>query len=115
MSSFDFGLQFLDTDHMTYQGKRRDANFWIENAAVEWPEAQAPFHTVARLTLLAKSELSADALRGRLHRRCQKLHGGQRPGRRHQPRAVARGRGEPKCSSGQGSQQVEDSGMRGGT
>ena len=61
MSSFDFGLQFLDTDHMTYQGKRRDANFWIENAAVEWPEAQAPFHTVARLTLLAKSELSADA------------------------------------------------------
>ena len=54
-------------------------------------------------------------LRGRLHRRCQKLHGGQRPGRRHQPRAVARGRGEPKCSSGQGSQQVEDSGMRGGT
>jgi hypothetical protein len=61
MSSFDFGLQFLDTDHMTYQGKHRDANFWIENAAVEWPEAQAPFHTVARLTLLAKSQLSADA------------------------------------------------------
>ena len=61
MSSFDFGLQFLDTDRMTYQGKRRDANFWIENAAVEWPEAQAPFHTVARLTLLPKSQLSAEA------------------------------------------------------
>jgi hypothetical protein len=61
MSSFDFGLQFLDPDQMTYQGKRCDANFWTENAAVEWPEAQAPFHTVARLTLLAKSELSADA------------------------------------------------------
>jgi hypothetical protein len=61
MSSFDFGLQFLDTDNMTYQGKRRDANFWIENAAVEWPEAQAPFHTVARLTLLPKSQLCAEA------------------------------------------------------
>jgi hypothetical protein len=61
MSSFDFGVQFLDTDNMTYQGKRRDATFWIENAAVEWPEAQAPFHTVARLTLLPKSQLCAQA------------------------------------------------------
>jgi len=61
MSSFDFGLQFLDTDNMTYQGKRRDANFWIENAAIEWPEEQAPFHTVARLTLLPKSQLCAEA------------------------------------------------------
>ncbi len=61
MSSFDFGLQFLDAARMTYQGKRHDANFWIENAAVEWPEAQAPFHAVARLTLLPRSELSADA------------------------------------------------------
>ena len=61
MSSFDFGLQFLDPDHMSYHGKRRDANFWIENAAVEWPEAQAPFHTVARLTLLPKSQLGAEA------------------------------------------------------
>ena len=61
MSSFDFGLQFLDTEHMTYQGTHRDATFWIENAAIEWPEAQAPFHTVARLTLLPKSVLSAEA------------------------------------------------------
>jgi hypothetical protein len=61
MSSFDFGLQLLDPDHMTYQGKRRDAAFWIENAAVEWPEAQAPFHTVARLTLVPKSQLCAEA------------------------------------------------------
>jgi hypothetical protein len=58
MSAFDVGLQFLDTDHMTYQGTRRDATFWIENAAIEWPEAQAPFHTVARLTPLPKSQLS---------------------------------------------------------
>ena len=61
LSSFDFALQFLDTDHMTYQGKCRDANFWVENAAIEWPETQAPFHTVARLTLLPKSELCSEA------------------------------------------------------
>jgi hypothetical protein len=61
MSSFDFGVQFLDTDRMTYWGKRRDANFWIENASVKWNEAEAPFHTVARLTLLPKSHLQPDA------------------------------------------------------
>jgi hypothetical protein len=60
MSSFDFALQFLDAGRMTYWGKRRDAGFWIENASVEWPEAQAPFHTVARLTLLPKSRLPQD-------------------------------------------------------
>ena len=61
MSGFDFGLQFLDASRMTYWGKRRDANFWIENASVEWSEAEAPFHTVARLTLLSKSQLRLDA------------------------------------------------------
>src|SRR5256886_7904537 len=61
MSSFDFGLQFLDAEKMTYWGKRQDANFWIENASVEWDEAEAPFHTVARLTLLPKSQLPPDA------------------------------------------------------
>ena len=61
MSSFDFGVQFLDPDRMTYWGERRDANFWIENASVEWKEAQTPFHTVARLTLLSKSQLQPDA------------------------------------------------------
>ena len=60
MSCFDFGLQFLDTERMTYRGKRQDANFWIENASVEWKETQAPFHTVARLTLLPRSQLSAE-------------------------------------------------------
>ena len=59
MSSFDFTFQFLDVMEMTYQGKRRDPAFWIENASVEWPEAQAPFHSVARLTLLPHSRLSA--------------------------------------------------------
>lgn len=60
MSSFDFGLQFLDTESMTYRGKRRDADFWIENASVEWQQTQAPFHTVGRLALLPGSQLSAD-------------------------------------------------------
>jgi hypothetical protein len=61
MSGFDFGLQFLDADRMTYWGKRRDANFWIENASVEWNEAETPFHAVARLTLLSKSQLPLNA------------------------------------------------------
>jgi hypothetical protein len=58
MSSFDFGVQFLDPDRMTYWGKRRDADFWIESASVEWNEAEAPFHMVARLTLMPGSQLS---------------------------------------------------------
>ena len=57
MSCFDFALQFLDTQGMTYWGRRRDATFWIENASVEWKESQAPFHTVARLTLTPTSQL----------------------------------------------------------
>jgi len=61
MSSFDFGLQLLDSGKMTYWGKPRDADFWIENASVAWDESEAPFHTVARLTLLPKSQLNPDA------------------------------------------------------
>jgi hypothetical protein len=57
MGCFDFGIQFLDADKMTYWGKHRDAGFWIENASVEWNEVEAPFHTVARLTLLPNSQL----------------------------------------------------------
>ena len=61
MSSFDFGLQFLDAERMTYWGKHYDATFWIENASVKWKEAEAPFHTVGRLTLLPKSQLDPEA------------------------------------------------------
>jgi hypothetical protein len=61
MSAFDFGLQLLDVEKMTYWGKRQDANFWLENASIEWNETQAPFHTVARLTVLSKSHLKPDA------------------------------------------------------
>lgn len=60
MSCFDFGLQFLDPEKMTWKGKRWDAGFWIENASVEWDETQSPFHTVARLTLRPQSQLSAE-------------------------------------------------------
>jgi hypothetical protein len=65
MSSFDFALQFLDADRMTYWGKRQEASFWTENASVEWKKSEAPFHTVARLRLLPKSQLPqglADAM-----------------------------------------------------
>jgi hypothetical protein len=58
--SFDFGIQFLDIEKMTYHGKHYDTNFWIENASVEWHERESPFHTVARLTLTPKSNLSTD-------------------------------------------------------
>jgi hypothetical protein len=61
MGGFDFGLQFLDAERMTYWGARQEANFWTENASIEWKEAQSPFHTVGRLTLLPKSQLAKDA------------------------------------------------------
>ncbi len=61
MSSFDFGIQFLDPANMTYWGKPHDANFWTENASINWKESDAPFHPVARLTLLANSQLTKDA------------------------------------------------------
>ncbi len=61
MSTFEFGVQFLDTNKMTYWGKRRDANFWTENASINWNESEAPFHTIARLTLLPMSHLPSDA------------------------------------------------------
>jgi hypothetical protein len=61
MSTFDFGVQFLDSSKMTYWGKLHDANFWIENSSLEWNEVEAPFHVVARLTLLPKSQLQPEA------------------------------------------------------
>jgi hypothetical protein len=60
MSGFDFGVQFLDPERMTYWGKSHDAGFWTENASLDWKESQAPFHTVGRLTLVAKSPLARD-------------------------------------------------------
>jgi hypothetical protein len=60
-SGFNFAVQFLDAEKMTYWGKHCDADFWIENASVEWNEAEAPFHTIARLTLLRNAQLSPEA------------------------------------------------------
>jgi hypothetical protein len=57
MSGFDFAVQFLDAESMTYWGKKYDRSFWTENASLNWKEAEAPFHTIARLTLLANSQL----------------------------------------------------------
>jgi hypothetical protein len=61
MSGFEFGVQFLDAARMTYWGKQQDNSFWIENASVNWKVAEAPVHTVARLTLLRNSGLQPDA------------------------------------------------------
>jgi hypothetical protein len=60
MSCFDFAVQFLDSGKMTYWGKTRDVSFWIENASVEWNETEAPFYTVAKLTLMRNSQLSLE-------------------------------------------------------
>jgi hypothetical protein len=58
---FDFGLQLLDADAMRHKGRTKPATFWVENASVEWPESEAPFHTVGRLTLTPDSHLDSDA------------------------------------------------------
>jgi len=58
MGSFDFTVQLLEPQKMTYWGRKHDANFWIENASVVWNEAQASFYTVGRLTLTPRSQLA---------------------------------------------------------
>jgi hypothetical protein len=60
MSCFDFAIQLLEPDRMTYWGRRQTPTFWIENASVRWNESQAPFHVVGRLTLAANSVLPPD-------------------------------------------------------
>jgi hypothetical protein len=60
MSSFEFGLQFLDPEQMTYWGRPQQASFWTENASVDWKPSGAQFHAVARLTLLPHSQLPQD-------------------------------------------------------
>jgi len=53
-------VQFLDTGRMRFERTQRDPAFWIENASIEWPEHESPFHTVARLTLLGRGGLPDD-------------------------------------------------------
>ncbi len=100
MSCFDFGLQLLDPQVMTYWGRRRDANFWIENASVEWKESQAPFHTVARLTLARQFRVAASHLRSVAHRCDRELDSGYEAAWQHQPRALARRNGESEGAAG---------------
>jgi hypothetical protein len=59
MAAFDFCVQLLDASRMTHRGLHHEPEFWVENASVEWDETEAPFHRVARLTLLPASQLSA--------------------------------------------------------
>lgn len=59
-ASFDFALQLLEPSRMTWKGRTHDAPFWVENASVEWNEAESPFHVVARLRLLPDSVLTAE-------------------------------------------------------
>ncbi|MEO7136000.1 MAG: di-heme-cytochrome C peroxidase [Vicinamibacterales bacterium] len=66
MRAFDFGLQFLDAERLTHAGRTHEPSYWIENASIEWNEAEAPFHTVGRLTLEAASVLP-DAACNALH------------------------------------------------
>ena len=54
---WDFALQLLEPSKMTLDGQAREASYWVENASIDWPEEQAPFQTVGRLTLLPKSAL----------------------------------------------------------
>jgi hypothetical protein len=58
MSAFDFSIQLLEPGRMTHRGQTRDRSFWVENASIDWNEDEAPFHRVARLTLLPASQLS---------------------------------------------------------
>lgn len=56
---FDFQVQLLEAGRMKdAQGKKHPPQDWIENATMDWPEAQAPFYTVARLTLKALPTIS---------------------------------------------------------
>ncbi|MDX1675674.1 MAG: di-heme-cytochrome C peroxidase, partial [Longimicrobiales bacterium] len=64
VASFDVAVQLLDADAMTHRGRGRDPSFWIENAAAEWDEDQAPFHVVGRLSLIPGSQLTAEELAG---------------------------------------------------
>jgi mono/diheme cytochrome c family protein len=62
---FDFAIQLLEPARMSVNGQSRDAAFWVENASIDWPEAQAPFYTVGRLTLEPKSMLSDEDCQAR--------------------------------------------------
>jgi catalase len=69
MSCFDLQVQLLEPNRMTRSFGliywKEDASWWVENAATEWDEEQAPFYTVGRLTLTAKSIVDDKTCRSR--------------------------------------------------
>jgi hypothetical protein len=55
-SCFEFQVQLLEAAKMTDpKGRTQPEYVWVENALMDWPEAQAPFYTVGRLTLTPNS------------------------------------------------------------
>lgn len=53
---FDFQIQPLEAEAMRDpKGQPRPEQDWVEDASLEWPESQAPFYTVGRVQLKAKS------------------------------------------------------------
>jgi hypothetical protein len=59
-TEFEFGVQMLDADRMRRWGRQHDEIYWVENAAVDWPEDQAPFHKIGKLTLDHAAPLSEE-------------------------------------------------------
>lgn len=58
LACFDFQVQLLEPAKMkTDSGETKAADYWVENATIEWPEIQAPFYKVGRLTLLGDSAI----------------------------------------------------------
>lgn len=58
---FDFQVQLLEAGRMKdSSGRQRTEQEWVENPTWEWPEDQAPFFTVARLTLKKTPEVSPE-------------------------------------------------------
>lgn len=79
-SCFDLQVQVLDTEKMTNaKGRRLSAADWIENATIEWNEQQAPFVSVATLTLLQDSMMDAaecESLRIDVTKNSNEIHRG---------------------------------------
>lgn len=80
MSCFDLQVQVLNESAMTdAAGKNQSAVAWVENSTWEWSESQAPFTTVAQLTLMKDSDLTAadcEALRIDVTKNTSEIHHG---------------------------------------
>ena len=64
--------------------------------AIEWNEAEAPFHTVGRLTLEAGVAVARRCLQRDAHRRHEEFAARESAARQHQSRAMGRGKGQPR-------------------